>query len=212
MQGAAPTACSSTRSIPARTSLAQLYMTISKEDAERGLAAIRIAPQRLKTRLLYAQFLTSVGRPDDAEVQLGYVLQVDPSNRAARLGQARLLERRGDHEAAVQAFTPYIRADMRETNVLNAWARSCQHTGRAAEALPVLLARSQKPLSLTEAQELHHTIGNLHRTLGDFEACFAAHQTATATASVMSRGGAVTEAARVSACSTRCRPNGWAKA
>ena len=75
--------------------------------------AIRIAPQRLKTRLIYAQFLTSVGRPDDAEVQLDYVLQVDPSNRAARLGQARLLERRGDHEAAVQALTPYIRADMR---------------------------------------------------------------------------------------------------
>lgn len=190
------------KSIPARTSLAQLYMTISDEEgAEREFRhAIRIAPQRLKTRLLYAQFLTSIGRPDDAEVQLEYVLQVDPSNRAAQLGQARLLERRGDHEAAVQALTPYIRADMRETNVLTAWARSCQRTGRAAQALSVLQARSQKPLSLTEAQDLHHTIGNLHRALGDFEACFAAHQTGNRHRERdVDMGGVVTEAARSAA-------------
>ncbi len=187
--------------IPARVSLAQLWMSTGNEQGaeESFQRAIAAAPQRVKTRLVYAKFLTSVGRTDEAEVQLNYVLSRDPTSRLAQLGLARLLERRGAHEAAVQALTPYIRPDMRETNVLAAWARSCGRTGRAAVALPVLQARCERPLGLTEAQTLHHTIGTLHGALEDWEASFAAHQIANRhRASHVGMGSVIAEIARAS--------------
>jgi len=159
--------------------LAQCHMTQGhEEDAERAFQrATNLEPERPHTRLVYARFLVSVGRSAEAEAQLQEVLQAAPQSRPARLGLGRVLERKGDHAAAIALLEPLMTPDLKDVDALTAWARSCARVSRAEEALKRLEPHTKRLLTPTEAQLLHHTIGDLYKALGRWEQTFAAHQT-----------------------------------
>ncbi len=165
--------------LSARVTLAQLHMTVGEAAAAEAefRAAIDVAPERIATLLAYADFLTSEGRSEEAEAQLQKVLALQPGHLRAELGLGAILERRGAHAEAVRLLGPRVSGSLPAVGPLAAWARSLIRLGRAAEALPVLTERATRPLSPSQAQVLHHTLGNVHIALEQWGEAFAAHQT-----------------------------------
>jgi len=163
---------------PAWVSLAQCHSALGdEEEADAAfLTAVRTAPDRVATRLAYGEFLVAGGRTPDAEAQFRAVLAGDPNHRGALLGLGTVLERTGAHAEAVAVLDPLVDASSKGVGPLAAWARACIRTQQAHRAIPVLAQRAQRLLTPSQAQVLHHTLGNLHAAVGDHEAAFNAHQ------------------------------------
>jgi len=163
----------------ARLTLAQVHASLTHEDhADAAFrAALARSPDHPRIHLRYAEFLISVGRTETAEQHLRTVLARKPDHPGAAIALGRLHTRRGQHSAAVARLAPFMQARLEAANAICDFARSCIRTGQPERALPLVQARSERRATPTQAQLLHHTLGELHEALGDVEAAFAAHQT-----------------------------------
>lgn len=164
--------------IAARVMLAQVHASLTHEEAADALfrSTLDRVPHQPVLHLRYADFLIGVGRTDDAERHLRAALKLRPDHPAARIALGRLHTRRGEHAQAVEILGPIVHPRLESAAAICDFARSCIRTHQPERALPIVQARAERRTTPTQAQLLHHTRGELHQALGDFEAAFSAHQ------------------------------------
>ena len=165
--------------LQARLMLAQLRATLSHDDAADTLYTDLLvrAPDHIGIRLAYTDFLISVGRSKEAEQHLHQILSRKANHPAATIALGRLHTRRGQHAEAVARLSPFMGPELEAANTICDFARSCIRTGQPERALPIVVGRSQRRCTPTQAQHLHHTLGQLHEAMGAYKAAFEAHQT-----------------------------------
>jgi len=91
-----------------------------------------------KRHLLRGQILAQLGRLDDAIEMLEHALAHDPNNEVAIYSKAAVLEARGQTEEALSLFAAIEPSPVMGGAARKARAKALIHSGRAAEALPVL--------------------------------------------------------------------------
>lgn len=152
----------------------------AQQDSDGALTALAgaqaAAPQRLVVWLRTAEVHLAIGQLAQAEAAVDRAAALAPAHPRVLMIRGSLLERHGHHKRAAAVLEPLVRTNETTIEATTAWARACRRLGRAADAVPQLLARSRQPLRPLEAQRLFHTLGELHEATGARSAAVAAHQ------------------------------------
>ncbi len=144
-----------------------------KEPMECFAEALRLAPGDPRILSRAGHFLLEQGQLDEAEGCFRAALN-RATHGGAAAGLAGVLERRGDLAGAEAALAIWRGTGARTADLALASARVLRRRGRPAEALPLVEAALEQPLSQAARVLLLHALGDLKDALGDADAAFAA--------------------------------------
>ena len=104
------------------------------EVLERAIAKNRKDPD---ARVMLAEAKEALGQNDAALALLREAVGLSPGHRLARMREGRLLEKRKDLPAAIEAYRAAVQADPTDPGALAALGRALLAAGREEEAVEV---------------------------------------------------------------------------
>jgi tetratricopeptide (TPR) repeat protein len=141
--------------------------------------AVELNPESLQARAGLANAHRYLGRLDDALAVIRDTQRAFPAEKSALAGEADILERKGDYEAAYQLASTATKQDSPEPMAADVLLRVCRQTGGCNEAIAVAKRLIESPaIKDTGREMLRFSLGKLYDKLDDYESAFLNYKAA----------------------------------
>ncbi|BAU48050.1 sulfotransferase [Sulfurifustis variabilis] len=136
--------------------------------------AVSLAPSSATAHFHYGQCLRQLGELDNAQVSLERALDLDPTHDDARAWLVRVLEHKGDFQAARSVLHPLLESNSSNENVALAYAFLAGHIGERESAVTRLerTLRVNDKLPLRARMDIHYALGKLYDEIKDYDKAF----------------------------------------
>jgi len=141
--------------------------------------AVDLNPESIQAWAGLANVHRYLGRLDDALEVIRETQQIFPSERTAFAGEADILERKGDYEAAYQLASTICEQDSLEPMAADVLLRVCHRTDSYDQAVAVAKRLIDSPtVKETGKEMLRFSLGKLYDKLEDYDSAFINYQAA----------------------------------
>jgi tetratricopeptide (TPR) repeat protein len=181
LSGAEQAAAEATRLGPKNAEAWSTLATIQTARGQTGtplrsiLAATKLEPKNMSYRIRLGTILLDQGHLDHAVQNFDLILKVEPRNLDAIAGKAAVLERSGQHTAAMALLEPVIQCAPAHSRLGTTWGTVCRRLGHIDAGIDVLLRMLDTPMQAAATSMLLAELGALYDAQGQVDAAFAAY-------------------------------------